>query len=92
MKTIVHPWVKFLAAVIFLMSGVGNLFAFGATAARMSAIGIPSPSFSLVCAIAVEIVAGAYLLWASKPNTRRARSWNLPSAKSPDGWKFRLAR
>ena len=92
MKTIIHPWTRFLAALIFLMSGIGNLFAFGATAARMGGLGFPSPSIFLVFAITIEIVAGTYLLWASKPNTRQARSSNLHAAKSPNGWKFRLAR
>ena len=73
MKTIVHPWIRFLAAMIFLMSGVGNLFAFESTIARIGAFGLSSPSFFLVCVIAIEIIAGAYLFWASKPNTRRAR-------------------
>lgn len=73
MKTIVHPWTRYLAAMIFLMSGVGNLFAFESTVARISAFGLSSPSFFLVCAIAIEIAAGAYLILASKPNRRRAR-------------------
>ncbi len=74
MKTIVHPWLRFLVAMVFLLSGSGNLFAFKATAARMGALGFSSPSFLLTCAIAIEIAAGAYLLLASKPNGRRAHS------------------
>lgn len=51
MKIIVHPWLRFLVAMIFLLSGSGNLFAFKATAARMGALGYSSPSFLLTCAI-----------------------------------------
>jgi len=74
MKTIVHPWTRYLAAMIFLMSGAGNLFAYGSTVARLGALGFSSPSFFLVCAIAIEIAAGAYLFLTSKPNRRRAHS------------------
>ena len=74
MKTIVHPWVRYLVAMIFLMSGSGNLFAFKDTAARMGTLGFSSPSFLLTCAIAFEIAAGAYLFLTSKPKRRRARS------------------
>ncbi len=74
MKTIVHPWVKFLAAMILLMSGAGNLFAFGSTVARLGALGFSSPSFFLVCAITIEIAAGTYLILASTLNRRRAHS------------------
>lgn len=70
MKTIVHPWIRFLAALIFLMSGVGNLFAFKTTAARMETIGFSASTFFLVCVIAAEIAAGAYLLFPAKRNGR----------------------
>lgn len=74
MKTIVHPWVRYLAAMIFLISGSGNLFAFKDTAARLGALGFSSPTFLLACAIAIEIAAGAILFLTLKPRRRRARS------------------
>lgn len=66
MKTIFHPSARFLVALIFLLSGVGKSFGFGATAAMMSAVGFPAPSVFLAGAIAIEIVAGAGLLLGFK--------------------------
>jgi len=53
-------------SLIFILSGVGEIFAFGATAAKMSAAGLPAPSFFLVCAISIETVTGTALLLGSK--------------------------
>src|SRR5215467_3759109 len=72
MKTILHPVARFLMALIFILSGIGKLFAFGATAAMMGGVGFPAPSFFLVCAILIEIVAGTALLLGFK--TRYAAS------------------
>ncbi len=59
---LLHPLACFLVALIFIMSGVGKLFAFSQTAAMMESIGFPAPSFFLVAAILLEIVGGILLL------------------------------
>lgn len=66
MYTILHPLARFLVALIFLMSGAGKLFGFAATSRMMAGVGFPAASFFLVCAIAIEIVAGACLLLGFK--------------------------
>jgi len=62
MNNILHPSARFLVALIFLLSGAGKLFGFSDTAQMMGAAGFPAPSFFLVCAISIELVAGTLLL------------------------------
>ena len=66
MKTILHPTARFLVSLIFILSGLGKMFAFGATAAKMSAAGFPAAAFFLVCAILIETLAGTALLLGFK--------------------------
>lgn len=66
MNNILHPSARFLVALIFLLSGVGKLFGFSDTAQMMAGAGFPAPTFFLVCAIAIELVAGALLLTGYK--------------------------
>lgn len=65
-KNVLHPLSRFLVALIFLMSGAGKLFGFAATSQMMGGVGFPAPSFFLVCAISIEIIAGACLLFGFK--------------------------
>lgn len=62
MKTIIHPWLKFLAALLFLMSGAGDVLAFRKITTRISALGFTSPPLILACAIIIKMVMGAFLL------------------------------
>jgi uncharacterized membrane protein YphA (DoxX/SURF4 family) len=62
MRTIIHPWVRFLAALLFLMSGAGDVLAFREITARISALGFNSPPLILACAIIIKMVTGAFLL------------------------------
>ena len=68
---LLHPLARFLVALIFIMSGVGKIFAFTQTAAMMQSVGFPAPGLFLVGAILLEIVGGVLLLagykarWAS---------------------------
>jgi putative oxidoreductase len=66
MNDILHPLARFLVAVIFLLSGVGKLFGFAATAQMMEGAGFPAPSFFLICAIVLELVGGTLLLFGYK--------------------------
>lgn len=62
MKTYLHPISRALVALIFIMSGVGKLMAFGGTAQMMGGVGFPAPQFFLVCAIVFELFGGLALL------------------------------
>ena len=53
---------RLLMALIFLMSGYGKVTAFAPTAAAMAGKGMPMSEALLVCAIAIEIVAGVLLV------------------------------
>ena len=66
MNNLLHPLSRFLVALIFIMSGVGKLFGFAPTSQMMAGVGFPAPSFFLVCAITIEIVGGALLLFGLK--------------------------
>lgn len=69
-----HLASRFLVALIFILSGLGKTFSFGATAAMMKNVGFPAPEFFLFAAILIEIVAGFALLTGFK--TKYA-SWAL---------------
>jgi putative oxidoreductase len=62
MRSILHPASRFLLAFIFLASGAGKVFAFDQTAAMMTSVGFPIPTFFLVGAILIELLAGLGLL------------------------------
>jgi putative oxidoreductase len=66
MKRILHPTARVLVSLIFILSGLGKLFAFSATAAKMGADGFPAPSFFLAGAILVETLGGTALLLGFK--------------------------
>jgi putative oxidoreductase len=74
MKKILHPTARFLVSLIFILSGIGKIIAFGETAAKMSAAGFPAPSFFLVCAILIETLAGISLLLGFKT---KLAAWGL---------------
>lgn len=62
MNRILHPLARFLVALIFIMSGVGKLFGFAATAEMMRNVGFPVPEIFLIGAIAFEVIGGLLLL------------------------------
>ena len=62
MNKILHPLARLLVATIFLMSGVGKLAAFSATAQMMGSVGFPAPELFLTGAIIFELVGGLLLL------------------------------
>jgi putative oxidoreductase len=62
MRRYAPPLGRLLLALIFLISGWGKIFAFGATAAAMAKRGMPLPEILLVAAIAIELGAGALLV------------------------------
>lgn len=62
MNTILHPAARFLVALIFIMSGIGKVFGFAATAQMMGKIGFPAPELFLTGAIAFELAGGLSLL------------------------------
>jgi putative oxidoreductase len=66
MNTILHPLARFLVALIFIMSGVGKIFGFAATAEMMEKVGFPAASLFLVGAIIFELVGGLMLLFGYK--------------------------
>jgi putative oxidoreductase len=88
MKTILHPTARFLVSLIFILSGLGKIFAFGATAAKMDAAGFPAPFVLLVGAILIETLAGAALLLGFK--TRYA-AWGLVAFLIPATIVFHAA-
>lgn len=62
MNMILHPMARFLVALIFIISGVGKIFGFAATAEMMGNVGFPVPEVFLSGAIAFEIIGGLSLL------------------------------
>lgn len=62
MRNILQPVARFLVALIFIMSGVGKVTAFAATAQMMGGVGFPAPTLFLVGAIIIEVVCGVALL------------------------------
>ena len=53
---------RILMALIFLLSAQGKITGFGGVAANMTAKGMPMSEALLVCAIAIELVAGTLLI------------------------------
>lgn len=53
---------RVLLAQVFIVSGVGKLKAFAATAALMGNLGIPAPQLMLVLTIALELGGGVALI------------------------------
>jgi putative oxidoreductase len=51
-----------LVALIFVVSGLGKIAAFGATKGFMASVGFPLPALSLAGAIAFEVLGGIALL------------------------------
>jgi putative oxidoreductase len=66
MNTILHPLARFLVALIFIMSGVGEIFGFAQTSEMMEKVGFPAASLFLTGAIVFEIVGGLSLLFGYK--------------------------
>lgn len=62
MNTVLHPIARFLVALIFIVSGVGKIFGFAATAEMMGNVGFPAPSVFLLGAIAFELIGGLSLI------------------------------
>ncbi len=55
-----------LLAFIFIISGLGKIAGFDATAGMMAGVGFPAPALLLVGAIALELVGGIALLLGFK--------------------------
>ncbi|MBC8009100.1 MAG: DoxX family protein [Burkholderiales bacterium] len=53
---------RFLLAVAWLPSGFSKIGNFDGTLQFVKSVGMPAPAFMLVCAIIIEVVAGAFLL------------------------------
>jgi uncharacterized membrane protein YphA (DoxX/SURF4 family) len=62
MNMILHPLARILVASIFIISGLGQIFGFAATAEMMGNIGFPAPEFFLIGAIAFELLGGLSLI------------------------------
>jgi putative oxidoreductase len=63
-----HLLARALVALIFIISGIGKIFGFAATAKMMGDTGFPIPELFLVGAIVVELGGGLALLagWQTK--------------------------
>ncbi len=53
---------RFLLAIAWLPSGLSKIGSFEGTLKFVQSVGMPAPGFMLVCAIIIEVVAGALLL------------------------------
>ncbi|MBC8040414.1 MAG: DoxX family protein [Opitutaceae bacterium] len=53
---------RILLAAVWLPSGLSKIGNFAGTTQFMTGAGMPAPAFMLVCAIIIEVVAGALLL------------------------------
>jgi putative oxidoreductase len=53
---------RILIAIIFIFSGLGKLFAPGATIGYIASVGIPAPVTGLVVSMALEILGGVLLI------------------------------
>lgn len=62
MNTYLQPISRALLALIFIISGLGKIAGFSATAGMMAGVGFPAPSLFLVAAIVLELVGGIALL------------------------------
>ncbi|MGO4711373.1 DoxX family protein [Bradyrhizobium sp. 2TAF24] len=62
LETYVPALGRLLLAAIFLLSGVGKVFAPGATQGYIAAAGLPAPFLAYLVAVAVEVVGGALLV------------------------------
>lgn len=62
MNTVLHPLARFFVGLVFIMSGIGKIFGFAATAEMMGNVGFPTPDFFLFGAIAFELIGGLSLI------------------------------
>ena len=62
MKNYLQPLSRTFVALIFIISGLGKVAAFGAVAKMMAGAGFPAPSLFLAAAIAIELLGGTALL------------------------------
>lgn len=62
MSTYLQPISRALLAIIFIISGLGKIAGFDATAGMMAGVGFPAPSLFLVAAIVLELAGGLALL------------------------------
>lgn len=66
MNNYLQPISRALLALIFIISGLGKIAGFSATAGMMAGVGFPAPSLFLVAAIVLELVGGIALLLGFK--------------------------
>lgn len=59
---LLNPVSRTLISAIFLISGVGKVFAFEQTLSLMSTVGFPLPYLFLIAAIVIEVVCGLFVI------------------------------
>jgi len=71
---------RVLMAYIFVMSGIGKIGGFSATAAAMAGKGIPLAEVALVITIIIELVAGLMLIvgWQTRLAATAILLWLIP--------------
>lgn len=61
MSPLVYPAARVLLALVFIAAGLEKIYSWDATAAYLSAEGIPAPGLFLVVAAAIEMFGGALI-------------------------------
>lgn len=55
---------RLLLCLIFLISGISQIFNFGPTANHMGNVGLPMPEILVIATLLIKVMSGMLYLWA----------------------------